>query len=70
MNGYSVGIGILTETDSTDNLTAVRLETDEKIKVGYLLKSGVNLTELGKRYLEIFTEYVKSGQKKTEEEKS
>lgn len=70
LNGYSVGIGILTETDSTDNLTAVRLETDEKIKVGYLLKSGVNLTELGKRYLEIFTEYVKSGQKKTEEEKS
>lgn len=60
LNGYSVGIGVLTEEEETNTLTAVKLDADEKIKVVCLQKVGVSLSEIGKRYLEIFTECVKN----------
>ena len=58
LNGYSVGVGILSDTESMSELHAVPLDTDEKIKVGALYREGSVLSAPAKKYLEEFESYV------------
>ena len=62
LDGYSVGIGMLSDSASKEEFVAVKLQTDEKIKVGVLLRDESILSEAGKKYLDYFSAYVKQNQ--------
>lgn len=51
VNGYTVTSGILVGISDGGQLTTVPLETDVKLKLGYLTKKGAELSEIGQKYV-------------------
>lgn len=58
MNGYTVCSGIINEKLNGDNIVAVPIETDERIRLGYILHKGVKRTEIVEEYIEALKKYV------------
>ncbi|MCD8390840.1 MAG: LysR family transcriptional regulator [Firmicutes bacterium] len=58
MDGYTVCTGIISEELNGDNIVAVPIETDEVIRVGYILHKGVGRTEIVEEYIEALKRYV------------
>lgn len=55
-NGYAVGVGILGGTIS-DNFVSIRLKEQEMLILGYIVRQGQQISEIGKRYIEKLEEY-------------
>lgn len=51
INGYTVTSGILVGISDGGQLSTVPLETDVKLKLGYLKKKGAELSEIGEKYV-------------------
>lgn len=51
LNGYTVTSGILVGIADGSSLTTVALETDVKLRLGYIMKKDHNLTKLGELFL-------------------
>ena len=56
LNAYAVGIGMVNDGKSINGVRTVKIHTSEKIKVGYLLRKDGRLTEIGKRFIQLFAE--------------
>lgn len=52
LNGYTLCSGILCEDLNGSEYCAVKLDLDEVMSVGYLIRKGMNISELGQRYIE------------------
>ena len=52
LNGYTLSSGIICEDLNGENYVAVRLDTDETMTIGYLIRKGVTVSRLGKQYIE------------------
>lgn len=52
LNGYTVTSGILVGISDGAGLATVPLDTDVKLHLGYIVKKGTALSDLGKRYVE------------------
>ena len=52
LNGYTLCSGIICEKLNGPEYCAVRLDSDEEMSIGYLVRSGGNISPLGKKYLE------------------
>ena len=57
LDGYAVGSGLLDASLNTSDFNVVKLLEDEKLQLGYLVRRGSKLSEMGKRYIELLEEY-------------
>ena len=52
LNGYTLCSGIICEELNGDEYMAVKLGSDEKMTIGYIMRKDIAISELGKKYLE------------------
>ena len=52
LNGYTVTSGILVGISDGKGLATVRLDTDVKLHLGYIVKKGASLSETGQRFVD------------------
>ena len=52
LNGYTLCSGIICEDLNGSDYCAVKLDSDEIMTIGYIARKGVNISALGKKYLE------------------
>ena len=58
MNGFSIGTGIMTESIAISNdYVCIKLKEDDPLTIGYILKAGHSLSEIGQRYAEELEKY-------------
>lgn len=57
MNGYTLCSGIICEDLNGSDYCAVKLDTDEKMIVGYIVRKDCIMSELGKMYIEEISKY-------------
>ncbi len=57
LNAYTLCSGIICEALNGEEYCAVRLDSDEKMTIGYLVRSGVHISPLGKKYIEEVSKY-------------
>lgn len=60
MNAYTLCSGIICEELNGSEYRAVPLAGDEKITIGYIARRGVNLSPLGRKYIDELIKYEKS----------
>lgn len=52
LNGYTICSGVLCEELNGSDYCAVKLDSDEQMTVGYIVRKDMTISELGKKYLE------------------
>ena len=52
LNGFTLCSGIICEELNGSEYCAVKLNSDEKMSIGYISRKGSNISEIGSRYLE------------------
>lgn len=52
LNGFTLCSGIICEELNGSDYCAVKLNSDEKMSIGYISRKGSNISEIGNRYLE------------------
>lgn len=57
MNGFTLCSGIICEKLNGDGYTAIPLNTDEKMTIGYIKKKKMPLSKLGEKYISILEKY-------------
>lgn len=57
LNAYTLCSGIICEGLNGDDYCAVRLDSDEKMTIGYIRRKDVELSPLGRKYLEEISRY-------------
>ena len=57
MNAYTLCSGIICEELNGSDYSAVPLDSDEKMTIGYVTRKGINLSKLGNRYIEELKKY-------------
>ena len=57
LNGYTLCSGIICEDLNGSDYCAVKLDSDEIMTIGYIARKGVNISALGKKYLEEIARY-------------
>ena len=57
LNGYTLCSGIICEDLNGSDYCAVKLDSDEIMTIGYVARKGVNISTLGKKYLEEISRY-------------
>lgn len=57
LNGYTICCGIICEELNGEGYTAIPLDTDEKMTIGYVKRINMPLTELGEKYIEELKKY-------------
>lgn len=57
LNGYTLCSGIICEELNGSDYCAVKLRSDEVMTIGYLVRKGVAISELGQKYLEEIAKY-------------
>lgn len=59
LNGYTVCSGIICEELNGEEYRAILLESDETMHIGYVHRKGMEISELGRRYLNEIEKYKK-----------
>jgi len=59
LNGYTMCSGIICQELNGDEYTTVKLDTTEKMTIGYIKKKKIPLSELGERYVAELKKYSK-----------
>ncbi len=57
LNGYTLCSGIICEDLNGEEYCAVKLDSDEKMTIGYISRKDAPLSVIGKKYLEEITKY-------------
>ena len=57
LNGFTLCSGIICEDLNGSDYCAVKLDSDEIMTIGYIARKGVNISALGKKYLEEISRY-------------
>lgn len=57
MNGFTLCSGIICEKLNGDGYTAIPLDTNEKMTIGYIKRKSMPLSKLGERYISILEKY-------------
>jgi hypothetical protein len=63
LNGYTLCSGILCETLNGSNYCAVKLDNKELMSIVYIVRKGIEISPLGKKYLEEIRKFQNSGLK-------
>ena len=57
--GYTICSGVLCEELNGDDYLAVKLDEDERMTVGYIIRKNLTLSSLAKKYLEEINSFMK-----------
>ena len=57
LNGYTLCSGIICEELNGSDYCAVKLNVEEEMSIGYIVKKGVPVSPLGQKYLEEVAKY-------------
>ena len=57
LNGYTLCCGIICEKLNGTDYCAVKLKSEERMTIGYLVRRGVTISPLGQKYLEEISRY-------------
>ena len=57
LNGYTLCSGIMCEELNGSDYCAIKLKSDEIMTRGYIARKGVQVSPLGKKYLEEISKY-------------
>lgn len=57
LNGYTLCSGIMCEELNGSDYCAIKLKSDEIMTIGYIVRKGVQVSPLGKKYLEEISKY-------------
>lgn len=57
LNGFTLCSGIICEELNGSDYVAVKLNSDEKMTIGYITRKGVNISQIGQKYLEEVAKY-------------
>ena len=57
LNGYTLCSGIMCEELNGSDYCAIKLKSDEIMTIGYIARNGVQVSPLGKKYLEEISKY-------------
>lgn len=57
LNGYTLCSGIICEELNGREYCAVRLRSDEKMTIGYIVRKDAPISAIGQRYLEEIAKY-------------
>ncbi|MBR0140256.1 MAG: LysR family transcriptional regulator, partial [Firmicutes bacterium] len=57
VNGYTLCSGILCEELNGDDFCALKVDTDEKMTIGYIARKSSIISEIGQKYLEEIIKY-------------
>ena len=57
LNGYTLCSGIICEELNGDEYMAIKLDSDEKMTIGYIMRKDISISELGKKYLEEMSKF-------------
>ena len=61
LNGFSIGTGIMTESVAISNdLVCIKLKEDDPLTIGYIIRTGNALSDIGQRYVEELEKYKES----------
>ena len=60
MNAFTLCSGIICEELNGSEYSAIPLDRDEKMTIGYVARKGINLSKLGKRYIDELMKYKNS----------
>lgn len=60
MNAYTLCSGIICEELNGSEYSAIPLDRDEKMTIGYVARKGINLSKLGRRYIDELMKYKNS----------
>lgn len=60
LDGYAVGIGTANGEKSVNGIRAVKIRTNEKINVGYVIREGSCLSGIAERFIGLFADNVTS----------
>ena len=52
LNGYTLCSGIICEELNGEKYKAIKLDSNEKMIIGYIIRKDISISELGKKYLE------------------
>ena len=52
LNGYTLCSGIICEELNGEKYKAIKLDSNEKMTIGYIIRKDISISELGKKYLE------------------
>ncbi len=61
MNGYTISSGIISKALNGENIISKRLNVDETMHVGYIMRTGERLGSLASRYIEILRSITSGG---------
>lgn len=59
LQGYTISTGVISSDLNGENITAVPLEVEEIIRVGYITRKDVQLSDMAQRYVQLLTEYIR-----------
>ena len=58
LDGYSIGSGMLAEKgEILEGLVSIKLEEEDPIRIGYIKRKGIELSEMGQEYVEELSKY-------------
>ena len=57
LNGYTLCSGIICEGLNGNDYRAVKLDSDEDMTIGYIRRKDVEISPLGRKYLEEISRY-------------
>ena len=57
VNGYTLCSGILCEELNGEDYCALKLDTDEKMTIGYISRKNSIISSIGKKYIEEILKY-------------
>ena len=57
LNGYTLCSGIICEELNGEEYCAVKLKSDEIMTIGYIVRKGVTVSPLGRKYLEEISKF-------------
>ena len=54
LDGYSIGIGTVGDETSVNGIQTVKIKTEERIHVGYLIRKGSQLSDIAEKFVAYF----------------
>ena len=57
INGYTLCSGIICEDLNGEDFCAIKLDTDEKMTIGYISRKNATISEIGQKYIEEISKY-------------
>ena len=60
LNGYTISTGIISAVLNDDKIVAIPLEVDDYMELGYLKRKQIELSPIGRDYINLLKQHIKN----------